>query len=479
MSGPKISVYDLSGPARRVFVGLMQCEQQGLLYGEQIKQLLAGCSGMDRELDQSLAVLTVLQRKYGGQEEAIREIQSIRQSMDHERKRIQSEFNRNIPHAFHKYVISEEALDKKKRELEKLAEIRDKAQALKEKLDKAVGAGKEAGKNERKKTQQVIADYLNDGDGETPEGPDGRDLSMRASGIADDISSVLSFDMFDASEEDHSFEDRKEAIRNELAELLKRNLSEELVYEVRNAISNLESIARAEQLDTFDSITVKKIFRDLESYRLECKRKKDEFQEALLRYRMLCDMAGRVEDRESIFSDKNILDKAIAELEKIVVKQKEQAYIADCVDEVMHDMGYDLIGYRQVRKKSGKQFKNELYRFGEETAINITYSPEGQISMELGGIAREDRIPTAEETDVLTQDMESFCGEFAEFEKRMREKGVIVGNRIALMPPTTDYAAIINVSDYEMGSGKQVTEMNVTQKRKKGTGAKQVFRRGE
>ena len=51
MSGPKISVYDLSGPARRVFVGLMQCEQQGLLYGEQIKQLLAGCSGMDRELD--------------------------------------------------------------------------------------------------------------------------------------------------------------------------------------------------------------------------------------------------------------------------------------------------------------------------------------------------------------------------------------------------------------------------------------------
>ena len=198
-----------------------------------------------------------------------------------------------------------------------------------------------------------------------------------------------------------------------------------------------------------------------------------------MRYRMLCDMAGRVEDRESIFSDKDTLDKAIAELEKMVVKQKEQAYIADCVDEVMHDMGYDLIGYRQVRKKSGKQFKNELYRFGEGTAINITYSPEGQISMELGGIAREDRIPTAEETDVLTQDMESFCGEFAEFEKRMREKGVIVGNRIALMPPTTDYAAIINVSDYEMESGKQVTEMNVTQKRKKGTGAKQVFRRGE
>ena len=99
--------------------------------------------------------------------------------------------------------------------------------------------------------------------------------------------------------------------------------------------------------------------------------------------------------------------------------------------------------------------------------------------MELGGIAREDRIPTTEETDFLTRDMESFCSEFAEFERRMKEKGVIVGNRIALMPPTADYAAIINVSDYEMESGKQVTEMNVAQKRKKGTGAQQVLRRSE
>jgi len=479
MSGPKISVYDLTGWARRVVVGQMQCEQQGLLCGEQIKQLLAGCSGMDRELDKALAMLGVLQRKYGGQEEAIHEIKALQQSMDQEIKRIQNEFSRNIPHVSPKYVISEEALNQKRRELEKLIAIKNQAQALKEKLDKAAKAGKEAGKNEQKKTHQVIADYLNSGKGETPGALEGRDLSTLASSIAEDISGVFSFDTFDTPEEDHSFEDRKKAIRNELMELLKLDLSKELASEIRNAISNLDGITQAERLSTFDSITVKKIFRDLEAYQLECERKEAEFQEALLRYQMLCDMAGRTEERELTFSDEAALDEAIAELEKIVVKQKEQAYIADCVDEVMQDMGYDLIGHRQVRKKSGKQFKNELYQFGEGTAVNITYSPEGQISMELGGIAREDRIPTAEETDVLTHDMESFCGEFAEFERRMKEKGVIVGNRIALMPPTADYAAIINISDYEMESGKQVTEMNVTQKRKKGTGAQQVLRRGE
>ncbi len=479
MSGPKISVYDLTGWARSVVTQQIQCEQQGLLCGEQIKGILAGCSGMDKELDKALAMLGTLQRKYGGREETIREIQSLQRSMNTEIKRIQSEFSRNITHVSPKYVISEEALNQKKRELENLVAIKNRAQALKEKLDKVAKAGKEAGKNEQKKTHQVIADYLNSGDGEKTGALEGRDLSTLASGIAENISGIFSFDTFDVPEEDHNFEERRKAIRQELTELLKLDLSRELINEIRNAIRNLDGITQAERLSTFDSITVKRIFRDMEAYQLECERKEAEFREALLRYQMLCDMAGRLEERDITFSDEEALEEAITEMEKIVVKQKEQAYIADCVDEVMQDMGYDLIGHRQVRKKSGKQFKNELYRFGEGTAVNITYSPEGQISMEMGGIDREDRIPTAEETDVLTHDMESFCGEFAEFERRMKEKGVIVGNRIALMPPTADYAAIINVSDYEMESGKQATEMKVTQKRKKGTGAQQVLRKGE
>ena len=47
------------------------------------------------------------------------------------------------------------------------------------------------------------------------------------------------------------------------------------------------------------------------------------------------------------------------------------------------------------------------------------------------------------------------------------------------MPPTADYAAIINVSDYEVETGKQITEMNVATKRKKAATAQQVLRRGE
>ena len=400
MSGPKISVYSLTGWARRVVDGQIQCEQRSLVCGEQIKALLAECSGMGRELDKALAMLELLQKRYGGQEAKIEEIKSIRRNMDQEIQEIRNEFGRHIPRVSPKYVISEEALEQKKRELEKIVAIKNRAQALMDKLNKAASAGKEAGKNEQKKVNQKIAEYLTDGDENKPDALAGKDLSTLESSIADDVSAVISFDSVDVSEEDASFDDRKKAIRNELLELLKLDLSKELMSEIRNAVSNLDGISQMERLSTFDSITVKRIFRDLEAYQLECEEKEKEFRESLVRYQMLCDMAGKVEERERAFTDMEELGEAIAELERIVVKQKEQAYIADCVDEVMRDMGYDLIGKRQVRKKSGKQFKNELYQFGEGTAVNITYSPEGQISMELGGIAREDRIPTADETTV-------------------------------------------------------------------------------
>ena len=93
-------------------------------------------------------------------------------------------------------------------------------------------------------------------------------------------------------------------------------------------------------------------------------------------------------------------------------------------------------------------------------------------------MAREDRIPTSEETEILTRDMETFCGEFAEFERRMLAKGIVVGNRIALSPPTAEYAAIINVNDYDVAESTQVSVMNATEKRRK-QAEKKVMRRGE
>ena len=199
----------------------------------------------------------------------------------------------------------------------------------------------------------------------------------------------------------------------------------------------------------------------------------------LLQTVLLCSMAG--EETKHLLHSRSAVKRIKTEVERLevlLVRQQEQAYISECVDEVMKDMGYDLIGSREVHKKSGKRFRNELFTFDEGTAVNVIFSPDGQISMELGGLAREDRIPTFDETEILTRDMEAFCGEFAEFERRMLDKGIVVGNRIALLPATAEYAAIINVNDYNVADSTRISIKNVTEKRRK-QAEKKVMRREE
>ncbi len=286
--------------------------------------------------------------------------------------------------------------------------------------------------------------------------------------IVADIAGVYSFEL-EKDEPDTSFDDAKRTIHNKLSALLKDStLPAELLSEVNRAIASLEAVSDQQRLKTFDSITAKNLLQKIANHKHAQELKTAEYQELAARYEALCSMSGETA-KKLPYSEQAVqmLNNEIERLELALVKQQEQTYISECVDQVMSDMGYDLIGSREVQKKNGKRFKNELFTFNEGTAVNVTYSSEGQISMELGGLAREDRIPTEDETEVLTRDMETFCGEFAEFERRLREKGVIVGKRIALSPPSSEYASIINVNDYDISESTQISEMNAKEKRRK------------
>ena len=140
----------------------------------------------------------------------------------------------------------------------------------------------------------------------------------------------------------------------------------------------------------------------------------------------------------------------ISKLEAEALENSEQEYIAETIDEVMEEMGYDLIGSREVTKKSGKRFRDELYTFSEGTAVNIRYDNQGKIAMELGGIDSTDRLPSSSEASRLEDEMVAFCDKFTEFEKRLAAKGIVCKNRVSHLPPKAEYAQIINTSDYDM-----------------------------
>ena len=167
-----------------------------------------------------------------------------------------------------------------------------------------------------------------------------------------------------------------------------------------------------------------------------------------------------------------ILDAKIKETDEIIRHQDEQAYISQCVDEAMQEMGYTVAGNREVVRRNGKRFRNELYLFDEGTAVNVTYSSDGQITMELGGISTDDRLPTEAESISLASDMRTFCDDYYEIEQRLRKKGIIT-KRISILPPEEQYAQIINVSDYNLSKevseyeakdGKRHTAESITQR---------------
>ena len=116
----------------------------------------------------------------------------------------------------------------------------------------------------------------------------------------------------------------------------------------------------------------------------------------------------------------------------------------------MIEMGYDLLGDRTVVKKNGRRFKNELYRFGDDAVLNVTYSSDGKISMEVGKADKSDRAPTSYEAEKLVDEMKEFCTGFAEIENRLQSKGVLLKNRVSRLPPTADNAQVINITDYDI-----------------------------
>ena len=112
-----------------------------------------------------------------------------------------------------------------------------------------------------------------------------------------------------------------------------------------------------------------------------------EFEELETEYMVLCSQL-HITSKKFVISESSVaeLKVEIAKLENELFEDGEQEYIADIIDKVMEEMGYDLIGNREVTKKSGKRFHDELYTFSEGTAVNIRYDNQGKIAMELGGI---------------------------------------------------------------------------------------------
>lgn len=236
--------------------------------------------------------------------------------------------------------------------------------------------------------------------------------------------------------------------------------------EIEKALAGMRKANAAHQLKSFCEVELPDTLKKCQSFLSLWDRIGAEYQQLMSQYEALCDMNGTTEIAALVFDEDVVakLKTMVAVEEQKAKEQAQQAYIQQALGEVMEDMGYSVLGQRDVTKRSGKHFKNELYRYSDDTAINVTYDGSGQISLELGKTDRADRIPSSDECNYLENQMIAFCDHFKEVEQRLADKGVIVGDRIALCPPLADYAQIINVNDYELAQQEKKQQSEVKSK---------------
>ena len=240
--------------------------------------------------------------------------------------------------------------------------------------------------------------------------------------------------------------------------------------ELDAAVGSLDSIQSIEFIENYIAIEVAPLVKKCTEFADLWESSGKEYQDLYTKYESLLEETGAQEQAEMIPFDCYAVEKlktAIVKLEKKAQEIAEQAYISQALSDVMEEMGYGMWGKREVKKRNGSQFRNELYHYGADTAINVTFSSDGAISMELGKVDHEDRVPTELESQSMEKEMHRFCDHFHAIEERLAQKGVIMGNRIMLAPPSSEYAQIINLGDYETSEiSRQATQRKKTGEQK-------------
>lgn len=239
-------------------------------------------------------------------------------------------------------------------------------------------------------------------------------------------------------------------IQSELEQIASLKISSAQLSKLQLIQEKVNEIENADFLKNYYAMTVVPYVKECRAYHAAYSAYGEAYEQKRVAYELNAQALGIATEKIPFSPEAvSLLDEKIQETEAAIRFRDEQAYISRCVDEAMREMGYSVLGNREVVKRNGKKFRNELYLFDEGTAVNVTYSSDGQITMELGGIANDNRIPSDAESVGLVADMRTFCDDYHEIERRLRQKGII-SKRISILPPDKQFAQMINVSDYTL-----------------------------
>ena len=445
MSGPKVSVYELSAVEKKRYYEQLEIIKQTEVCDQRVTKTI---QILKKELGRVLEVIKTGQEKcslFGKQtyfldiSQRIVDIQMLIEGMISEQKSIQAAYQKDKA-GFVKLSVKMDA----QRE-EKLRALQILVSNIGEKI---------------KETQNLKEEALS----RIEEVDEGLRVELHAQmlgGFAVDFSTLRKNQKTEELQKKNNDEDCKQCdekrrrftrkINDTLEQVLDRiHSSEKLSGDLKKRFEQIQKLAGGitspDYIENFYAITVLPFAKDC----MEYASLRDQFDSLYDRYIFLCNERKETA-KQYICSKENIkkVEEEISRIEEANAQMFEHGYIDEALEEAMEEMGYKIIGRRETVKKSGRRVKHELYYFGDGTGVDVTFGENGHITMELGGFDTQDRVPDASEAERLVEDMHRFCGEYFALERVLEEKGIRRKN-ISLMPPSADFAQIINTDDYEL-----------------------------
>ena len=233
-----------------------------------------------------------------------------------------------------------------------------------------------------------------------------------------------------------------------LSEFVNQDISTELLETIR---SQFESLAKATDfmaVKLFVTNQIPKIENKVAAEIQKRKEMSDVFNSLYSDYVLLCEECGIEKSLYSISEDSiKAMAKEINKMNSYLQAKSEKEAIKKAIDEVMEELGYPVLATKYLSGEDGENCKKLLVQYADDKAVDVTITDNGQITMEIGIMDNEDRVPTPDEAAGLCSDMQQFCNDYRIIEQKLEEKGLIFSDR-NFLPPTAAYAEIINVSEY-------------------------------
>ena len=295
MSGPKVSIYEMSARQRQNLHAQLNCLQQSLLCCEEIKKAVGYLNSLNGQIQSLLSTFDLINQRAGDCSGEISTLSGLQSVLPQDCRSFMDQLSSStLTLQVDKITLTDAELKKKKDALGKLRALRNKVVTRQKNIEVVL-------KPMEAKVKQGMSEVEN--------------------AIAEDIAGVQSFFVLPMETDNEKYEVEKKQLDEQLRVLsLGNDCPDDLKGEVLSAATALSRITTKERLNTFQAITIQPLLNKIDTARLQVLEQKSEFEKLHSRYVALCSVAGV--QPEVFSSEGDALEKIrnkVAALEKQVV----------------------------------------------------------------------------------------------------------------------------------------------------------------